>query len=1199
MIRLHYANRLESLIAPLAGAIAAQQRALPLKPVTIVVPNRVMEHYLEHRIAEAIGIAANLQFPFLRRFLNEVIERADPKIRVLEVEELELTLFESLRAALRDRPGDFQAAASYVEKDQPAEVEKELRTFRLARQLARLFREYSITRQPMLRRWTRSIESSGEPPSETERWQRRLWESIFDSDGFLRRDLKVPDSEFNGAVLPDAFDAVATGDLKAELPPVVHVFGLAYAGPAYLRILSKIGNLTDLHLYAFNPCLEFWEDVEHLSGLDRESWSRRHSKVGSDLDQSTDPFKLETAGDTPALRLWARPGREYIRMLNEVTECDFDAHFTHRNPAETVSLLGSLQEDILHRSPERVPGESNLPNDGSIKFLACTGIAREAEIVANEIWSMLEDASRGRDPLRFHQIAVIVPDAQYPDYLPHLESAFTRLHQLPMNIVNRGSRSVASVWEAIELLLRLPLGRFSRDEMLHLLNHPAIRGEDAEVETEQAGRWCEELGIFFGTDANDLANTYIPPDSYHWDQGIRRLALGVFMETETDQEARFYSGPGAIEYLPCATTQDEIPAVATFTSIARRLLFDAAQIRSRRLTLTQWSQLLSDLVMTHIQVDDPAEERIRDRSIEAIESIANAELKSAPVSYQIAHELVTARLAEMESQLARFTEQGIVVGPLSALRAIPFQAIFLLGLNEAHFPERDRRDPMDLRLLHRRAGDVTPTERDRYLFLETLLAASRRVCMSYIARDAKTGDRLDPASVVKELQFIIRGYVGDRTIDSLTVEHPLSRYDSSYFPDLKSPESLAVGKLVSYDSEARQGAAIAALRRDLAVHCQGMPLPGRDEPIYEQLKDEAREPMGRALKMARIPLSPDARTGVAGEISLPVSALRKFLECPLQGAAQYALGIFEDDSDGLEQWQDEPIAQSILNRTTLLRDAFRRAQGDRDLLAREYVKAFRISQLTGKAPTGPFAQAAYQIDLKSLESWVAQATAAGCGDLAHWREITMGRGDQFTDADRLVDELSITVPMPARGDATRLRVVKIHGSLGFLSAAGNAALRLVLRNDSKARAKDYLGPFVSAIVLAAAGALTDKEFRAIVVGAGKGKPFHDPRPLRCPSQPEARDYLSNLLGDLLFGKNHYFLPIEAVGKVAKEMEQGGKENLQDLVYAIRDNEFGPCSSDYGPIRNARRFEPPSDDLLKTIMRRRFDLIRSIFGAEEN
>ena len=74
MIRLHYANRLENLIAPLADAVAAQQRARPLDRVTIVVPGRVIEHYLKHRVSEAIGIAANLEFPFLRRFLAKVIE---------------------------------------------------------------------------------------------------------------------------------------------------------------------------------------------------------------------------------------------------------------------------------------------------------------------------------------------------------------------------------------------------------------------------------------------------------------------------------------------------------------------------------------------------------------------------------------------------------------------------------------------------------------------------------------------------------------------------------------------------------------------------------------------------------------------------------------------------------------------------------------------------------------------------------------------------------------------------------------------------------------------------------------------------------------------------------------------------------------------------------------------------------------------
>ena len=74
---------------------------------------------------------------------------------------------------------------------------------------------------------------------------------------------------------------------------------------------------------------------------------------------------------------------------------------------------------------------------------------------------------------------------------------------------------------------------------------------------------------------------------------------------------------------------------------------------------------------------------------------------------------------------------------------------------------------MDLRLSRRKAGDVTPTERDRYLFLETLLAARERIGLSYTARDTKTGDQLEPSSIVRELQFILRGYANSGVIDSL------------------------------------------------------------------------------------------------------------------------------------------------------------------------------------------------------------------------------------------------------------------------------------------------------------------------------------------------------------------------------------------------------------------------------------------------
>jgi hypothetical protein len=155
----------------------------------------------------------------------------------------------------------------------------------------------------------------------------------------------------------------------------------------------------------------------------------------------------------------------------------------------------------------------------------------------------------------------------------------------------------------------------------------------------------------------------------------------------------------------------------------------------------------------------------------------------------------------------------------------------------------------------------------------------------------------------------------------------------------------------------------------------------------------------------------------------------------------------------------------------------------------------------------------------------------------------------------------------------------------------------VLRD--KPKAKDFLGPFLSAIVLAAAGELTEKIFHAIVVGAGKNKSWSDTRSLHCPSAEQARNYLSDLLSDLLFGKNHYFLPIEAVEEVDKEIARGRAGDLLDVVIDARENEFAKCSSDYGPIRDARRFEPPTIDALKRIVDRRFGLIRAIFDRDKS
>jgi hypothetical protein len=208
----------------------------------------------------------------------------------------------------------------------------------------------------------------------------------------------------------------------------------------------------------------------------------------------------------------------------------------------------------------------------------------------------------------------------------------------------------------------------------------------------------------------------------------------------------------------------------------------------------------------------------------------------------------------------------------------------------------------------------------------------------------------------------------------------------------------------------------------------------------------------------------------------------------------------------------------------------------------------------------------------------------------------MGRGDESATADLIFGELLIPLGVEARIDEIQSRMAKLNGNLGFMSPSTNASLRLVLRDYPKP--KDFLGGILSALALAASGKLSDPHFRAIVIGTGKHKSWNDTRKLTCPTPQAARDYLSNLASDLLLEKNHYFLPIEAVEGVIKELDQGRVDDLRDTVNDLRENEFARCSSDYGPIRDARRFQPPSDEALRRIIARRFGLIRSIFVKEK-
>lgn len=1185
MIRLVYSNRTEQLLAALAADLDARAAAgAPLlEPTEIVVPNRNMETFVRLGLAQARGIAANLRFRRLERFVNDLVAEAGGTRRVVDRDVLEAWILAVLLDDEALSAPDLAPVKAYVEREEGG---GELRRVQLAGRLAGLFQDYAFSRADLLRAWAEGTVLRDPAVRELEAWQRALWLRLFAPGGLL--EAHPPGEGLRWTALDGLLRAPGPGGTSGALTPPptatrpVHVFGVSYVARVFQEVFAWLGSAGALHLYTLNPCMEFWEDVETDAEMRRRlAGDRRGRKVGAAaLADLEDPFGLDAA-DNRALQLWGRPGRENIRLLDELTGCDFEGRFEDPT-ARGTTLLSLFQRDVLRREPEReTPCAPERAGDGSLVLVEAPGVRREVEWVADEIWRLVSaEPAPGEAPLRFSDVAVIVNAADRDLYLPHLDAVFDAVHGLPRSVVDLPMRGESRVIEAALLLLDLPFGRFSRAEVLRVMTHPAILGRFEDVSAEDWAELADALGIYFGADRADLSGTYVEKDLLSWDQGLRRLVLGAYM-TGLRSGAAHAVSLGGERYLPEELARDRLRGAARFGVVARTLLANAGEVRDGRRTLTEWAELFRAWIVSWLGTSDEADARDRGRALSALGRLVELDVHGRPVSGRLAAALAREALGGLTTSRGGYLTDGVVVSSFLPMRAIPFRAVFVLGLGEGRFPAANRRDPLDLRAVRRRAGDVTPAERDRYTFLETLLSARDRLYLSWVARDEKTGDPIQPSAVIQELaDQLERGYVGEAGRAALVRRPPLRRYEDG-------AESLLPA--AAWERRAR---ALGEALREAA---------GQGDAAQDLEALRARLPRARWEALSRfleLPAPAPGRPATEGEgdvLRLSLGALRTFLECPLQAAAKVNLGLRTEDDDEPAAAEDEPFTLDFLRMVTTLRRAFGRASAEARPLEAVYEAEADLLELSGRLPTGVLGDLDRQGHRALLESWRAQVEGRLGPDFA-LRRVGFGRAADEGDAQDLEPPIELEVEVPGP-DGPRRRRVELSGQTELLG--DDLATSIVL---SPAGAKTHGGR----VLKAALRGLLD---RAALAAVGRAGPdghrvlvCHDGASWMLRAEPLSREagraLLETLVSELLAGGHEVLLPAEAIlekwvlagdPKAKKAPGPPSGEAVARAVRVRRDGDragLGTC--DRGPVPHLDRYEPPDPDTIEAIVRRRFE-----------
>lgn len=1129
MIRLTYSNRTEALLARLVRRVHARREVDRLAPIPIVVPNRNVERYVELGIAGQLGIAANLRFErlgsFVRTWLGE-----------------ELLLGDRLRArvlsALLEVPADdvMLPVRRYLEGAGDRSEAIDLRRAQLALHLSRIFEEYTFARPELLAAWDAgSTRFAGGPHAITEAWQAALWRTV----------------RAGATTLAEAVERAGPSPWSE-----LHVFGLSYVARIYSRVFAALGDRADVHLYALNPCEEFWEDVETPGELRRR---RKISDAEPEWMLEENPFGIGVEGETPLLRLWGRPGREHVRLLGALTDCDFEAAF-EAPPASAAAadalplfaglsaepLLIRLQRDILARTPKRTANDA--PRDPSVQVFACPSVRREIETVAAEIWQLVRD----HHDLTFDRIAVIVNGPDRDLYLPHIAAVFEEACAIPFNVADASLAQGSPLVSAALALMALPSTRFARPDVLAVITHPSIR--PADVEARDWVELADRLGIFFGLDEEAHRGTYVRGDLLHWDQGIARIALGAFMGGEA-----FVSFDGG-SYLPEEREPGDTTA-AKLAFLVRSLASDVRFAQSAKLTLAEWARFFGALLRCYLVPQDEREESALRRTLAAIESLAAHDVP--PVSYTIAHELAKEAVLALSSGSGQQLADGVAVSSLLPMRAIPFRAIFVLGLGEGRFPAADRRDSMDLCAARRLLGDVTPPERDRYTFLETLICARERLYLSYVARDEQTGDALAPSTVIEELLDVIEaGYL--RGARQRIVRRPkLRRHEE---------ESIA-GILPEAAAELRARRLGKALREDVpdadVVRADGIRRAARSAELLEAL--------------ALAPLPDRGARALDARLRLSLGALRRFLECPLQAWTRQLLGLDDDEIDGAAALADEPFEPARLEAAIALRASFTAHATLGVDAASAYRAEVALRQARGRWPIGALEEIVARDHAIVLARW-SSALAALRPERA-WR-ARFGHAESAEPSDEVHDPIVIEFDDDPRSPGSHPLSVELVGRTELLAAPPRASVLTLARRGMGARGRVTdlrygLRAFFDHAALSAAGMIT--EHRAVLLSGDR----EDAATIRFRAieADVARAWLKALVRDLLSRPHAYLMPCEGVLRLEDRWPADG-EAIVRSIELVRDRWDGGQSR-FGPVRDPLSYPVLTPGEAEEIAERRF------------
>jgi exodeoxyribonuclease V gamma subunit len=509
-----------------------------------------------------------------------------------------------------------------------------------------------------------------------------------------------------------------------NIPNQIYIISDNNLSKLHINFYSELSKFTKVNLYLLSAGDELWNRINYIEG--ELEFDDNKSKLNLNITSIEKIFGKFGANFQKLIE--ENLYREDINLKNNLIYIDPTTNFHDK---KYIPLLNQIQKRLIDNN-----SDDFIVNERDDSILLCEHFNQNSQLeyIRNKIIEIINFS----EDVKYSDIAVLSP--QTSNIKPYLKYIFNNElingEKIPYFFIDEDNNDFSDIYKFLIDITEIANEKITLEKINYILSKKVTQNIfDFDInEKDEIILLLTQVGFHWGLDANERLGE--EKNTLEW--CINRITLGLIYDKEFNLSA-FNLKPFSLKNLSLDLNK-WVKLLLDFKKYINLLRGSF----SYSIWVEKINFILKSITDSNPNFNLEISEIIRildDNSIHLIPDDS--------ILLNVFREILISCINKAKYQ-SKSRINKILVSDIENSRHIPHKVVFLIDMNSVYYPKLSKNESINLLNNKYHLGDPSVFEREKYSFLELLIACRDKFIVTWVKND-KNNKNLDASFPIKEL----------------------------------------------------------------------------------------------------------------------------------------------------------------------------------------------------------------------------------------------------------------------------------------------------------------------------------------------------------------------------------------------------------------------------------------------------------------